>query len=242
MASLSILPSTAALAAVPVIGPLASKILGKGSGTTLGGFTVEVTISETHTKEAEATDNPLEEGFIASDHIDIKPNKLSISGAVSNTPINGGSMLAGLATSSAAIVGKQIGGGLGSVIGATGAGAVVGLLFGSTNRVQDAYNQLKNLRDARVPFTAITGYEKYDNMVLENLTVTRDAKTGQVLDFNATMKQIIIIRSKTVVVPKVKAGTNGAGSKSDIGKQSAQTPADNDTLALSLSKGLGIFK
>lgn len=244
MADLAFLPNIGAISPViPGIGNLAEKILGKGSGTSLGGFVVEVTISETHTKKSTATSNPVETGYIVSDHIDIEPDELTISGCVSNTPLNLNSSLTGLAASGGAIVGKLIGGGLGGAIGATAAGAIVGLLTGSNNRVQDSYDHLKNLRDARVPFTAITGYERYDNMVLETLTCTRDAKTGQVLDFTATMKQIIIVQSKTVTVPNVRGGTNGAGSKSDLGKQNGQTPANNDTIALTLTKGIkGLFQ
>lgn len=220
---------------------IVGNLFGKGTGSSIGGFVADVTISEQHTKEADPTENPVEEGVVITDHIDLKPDVVTLHGVVSNNPINLGSALQGLAVSGGALVGQQIGGGLGAAIGGTAAGAIIGLLKSPENRALNAYQHLADLQRKRVPFTVITGFEKYDNMMITNISCTRDVKSGQVFDFTATMRQIRIVENKTVKLPNVRKGIHGAGTKADLGHQTGQTPTpNNDTLTLSLFKSVGI--
>lgn len=49
-------------------------------------LTLDASISETHSADADATDHPVEQGSNITDHIRPKPRTLSIEGIISNTP------------------------------------------------------------------------------------------------------------------------------------------------------------
>ena len=50
-------------------------------------FTFDATLSEQHEETAQSTDHPAEEGIDFSDHIQLKPTTVRLSGVVSNTPV-----------------------------------------------------------------------------------------------------------------------------------------------------------
>ena len=54
---------------------------------TIGTVVVDASITETHSLAAEATEHPVEQGADISDHVHVRPIQLSITGLVSNHPI-----------------------------------------------------------------------------------------------------------------------------------------------------------
>ena len=182
-------------------------------------FHIDVTLTENHSFESEVTENPVEEGVVISDHIDLKPESLTITGVISDTPLNLSTSAQGAATTAGAFVGKKIVGPLGAVAG-VGAGAVAGLLAGPNNRMKTAFDHLRDLQSKRVPFTVITGLKRYTNMVIVSLTINRDSKSGRSFNFTATLKQIRIVESKTIKIKNTFSSTP-AGAKQDLGKKSA---------------------
>jgi hypothetical protein len=190
---------------------------------------IDVTLTENHNFESEVTDNPVEEGVVISDHIDLKPESLTITGVISDTPLNFTTSIQGAATTAGAFVGKKIVGPLGAVAG-VGAGAVAGLLVSPNNRMKNTFDHFRDLQSKRVPFTVITGLKRYTNMVIVTLTVNRDSKSGRSFNFTATLKQIRIVESKTIKIKNTFASTP-AGSKQDLGKKSSiEAEKDNRTL------------
>jgi hypothetical protein len=53
----------------------------------VGGLTFDATFEESHQSDLEVTDNPVESGVTISDHAYMKPQRLTISAGVSNSPI-----------------------------------------------------------------------------------------------------------------------------------------------------------
>jgi hypothetical protein len=53
----------------------------------VGGLVFDATLRESHTSEIEVTSNPIETGSEVSDHMYVKPDKLTISAGVSDTPL-----------------------------------------------------------------------------------------------------------------------------------------------------------
>lgn len=58
-----------------------------GLPTQIGLITLDVTIEETHDRRAEPTDFPIEGGSSISDHVRLQPNKLTVSGFITDTPL-----------------------------------------------------------------------------------------------------------------------------------------------------------
>jgi hypothetical protein len=58
-----------------------------GLPTQIGLITLDVTIEETHERRAEPTDFPIEGGSSISDHVRLQPNKLTVSGFITDTPL-----------------------------------------------------------------------------------------------------------------------------------------------------------
>ncbi|PZQ49758.1 MAG: hypothetical protein DI556_09815 [Rhodovulum sulfidophilum] len=74
---------------------------GLGRRTQIGWAAVDVAISTEHTREAEATQHPVEYGVMISDHIVRRPARLEISGFVTDTPLFAAGFSLGTARSSA---------------------------------------------------------------------------------------------------------------------------------------------
>jgi hypothetical protein len=58
--------------------------------TTVGavaGVTIDATISEEHSSEADVTEHPVEQGSAITDHIRAKPRRLTLNGVISDTPL-----------------------------------------------------------------------------------------------------------------------------------------------------------
>lgn len=81
----------------------------------------------------------------------------------------------------------------------------------------DAYAKLLEIRDAREPVVIETERQRYENMVLQSLTIPIAADTGDSLRFRATFKQIrIVTNSRTttkVAVPRAKKKKNRGAQK-----------------------------
>jgi hypothetical protein len=66
---------------------LLSLIYGTKKQLKIAQIEVDVSISESHETECDITENPVEYGAAISDHVQVKPARLSIEGLVSDTPI-----------------------------------------------------------------------------------------------------------------------------------------------------------
>lgn len=57
---------------------------------TIGSISIDVFVEEEHTKEATVTTNPVEDGSVASDHISLEPDTLTVEGFIGVSPLSGG--------------------------------------------------------------------------------------------------------------------------------------------------------
>ena len=183
-------------------------------------FHIDVTLTENHSFEAEATENPVEEGVVISDHIDLKPESFTITGVISDTPLGLAASAQGAASIAGAYLGKKVVGPLGALAG-VGAGALAGTLTGNSNRMKNAFDHLRDLQTKRVPFTVITGLRRYTTMVVTSLTINRDGKSGRSFNFTAVFKQIRVVESKVIKIKNTFKNVSGAAAAQELGKKSA---------------------
>lgn len=143
---------------------------------------LDASISESHVGEVEVTEHPVEQGANISDHARPKPETLSIEGVVSNTPVSRKQVL-------------KIQNGIGS------AESNADDVRFRPEWAESAYTKLRSLKDSGILVTVVTKLRTYTNMALKNLSVPRNAQTGEVLRFTAQFLQIKVVQNKSITLP-----------------------------------------
>ena len=162
---------------------------------TINGYLIDAFLTETHKRSADVTSYPVESGGQVTDNIRIKPVQVTVEGIVSDTPL--GNALTTRNTAQAP-----------SDESATGAT----LDFLPSD---EALAVLEGIFLTRELVTLVTGLKSYDNMVLFDLEIPRDAETGHALRFTAQFQQVVLVtnRRTTIRVAARLAGTQIATKK-----------------------------
>ena len=136
------------------------------------------------------TSNPVESGAEVSDHVVRKPDKLTIAGIISDTPVS----LLGIASTSKAA-------------------------RNNLSPVKYGYQFLNALMESRIPFDFAGIMQVYKQYVLTSWNPIATAKDGSWLKFTAQMQRVIIVNSQTVINANLKDPKTG-GTKGSLGTQS----------------------
>jgi hypothetical protein len=205
---------------------------------------VDATIKITPEYESEPTELPVESGIDVTDHIRVKPIRITVQGIISETPINLRSQLAGLTTAAGSLAGGLIGGfgpSVGAVVGGQLGGAILSQGDGNANPAIVGRQILEKMILNRGIFTLVDKYKKYNNMVMTSLTFPKDANTGHKLDFSFSARQIILVTAKETKITKIASGA--ASTVANTSKRGAQTGATdttgNGSVLFKALKGLG---
>lgn len=202
---------------------------------------LDATIKEGFDAPMEVTQHPVDRAVDISDHIILRPQKLTISGKISETPFSGSAQLAGIASTVASTIGQNLGGALGGALGTAAASkTLAGLLkpksirgdetideeadFREQNnlpsensRLRDAVAEFLAIRNAKLPVTIITGLRQYENYVLSAFKVTRDQSTGQSINVDLEFSEFNVAQAESVRMPIPK--TPKALKKVDQGRK-----------------------
>ena len=152
----------------------------------IGAVTLDASIKELHRASARATDHPVEaEG---TDDPDVVSDHIRVDPRVIS--------IEGVVTNTPAEV----------------AGLLSAAVDGNYDPAGDAFKQfLEDLRGKRL-VAVVTTLETLTDVVLEEVSVQRDADKGNALFFSATGKQIRKVTTETVEVP-ILGATKRAGKK-----------------------------
>lgn len=173
-------------------------------GTGLAALTVDTVDSEAHDWTNDVSQYAVEGLTDISDNIKQKPDELSVTCFVSNAPITG-------------LIDEVV--------------HFADRFLNGRNRTQQAFNQLKALRDLRVPVSVATRYRVYTNVAITGVTIRRTPDLGDALVFDVRFKQINIVSTQTTAIPKGlgaagkqvdNATKQRAGVKVDAGKSTGQ--------------------
>lgn len=184
----------------------------------IGDIELDVALLEDYSFESEVTQWPIETGAVVSDFIRNKPDRISIQGFVTNSPI------------------QILGGNLGDLVRGT-----------VENNVELTFEALETLHRNREPVTIVAGLKTYDNMAIERISIPRSRETGEAISFTVEAVQISKANSVLVALPNLSDTPDGAksqgASKIDKGAQVAQDANANTTEKTSvLKKGFdGVF-
>jgi hypothetical protein len=87
-------------------------------------------------------------------------------------------------------------------------------------RAEAAHAALLKIRNDRLPFDFVGSLGVYRSMVLTKYSPVSDAKSGKALSFTATIDQITIVKSRTIVAP-------GAATTLDSSVKHSASPTAN---------------
>lgn len=120
------------------------------------------------------------------------------------------------------------------IVSDTPIGSIADLRNGNGDQLPSvgALAALLAIRDARQPITIATSLSRFENMVLTDLEIPRDSKTGAALCFTATFQQITIVTNLRTTVRTIKKRTakpSGQGQE-NLGKQMALFGVDGPVI------------
>lgn len=85
---------------------------------------------------------------------------------------------------------------------------------------KDTYVKLLELQKSREPFSITTGKDEYENMLLEDVSITTDLNTETILLATLTCREVILVETQYV---KVTVGKNPNTNKQKTGDRTGST-------------------
>lgn len=180
---------------------------------------LDCSLKETHKRSSPPTEFPIENGDDVSDHIIVKPFNLDITGIISDTPIGG---LKGLLTEVATSFAANLLPPVGLVAGAAGV-ALFNSLTNSKSPSVAAYAQLLQLQQNGTPFDVLTSLYRYPSMWIADLSVPREAESGNMLLFDIKLVQLLLVTPQSVNI-QIFANPGLAANQADTGQQGLGNP------------------
>ena len=207
----------------------------------IGALILDATLSHSHTYTNSVTQFPVENGFNISDHVRHEPDKLTMEGMITDTPLT------------TAISQQEVDSNILNY-DATYAKYVHDKLLKEDNygRTFAAFKTLCDLAGVSYPdqntikdpqiLTVVTGLRAYTDMVITSLSFPVNPRTGLALRFTIDFIKINRVTLETVVMPNVKdinghaPGVKSQSSKTaEKGKvDTPEVPVRADSIAKSL--------
>lgn len=179
----------------------------------------DASLKENHTRPSPPTKFPIENGQTISDHVIIEPFELELTAMITNSPIGGlqGLLTEGVTSLAGSLIPPA------GIIVAAGAYSLISGIAGAKSPSVAAYNQILQLQQNAQPFDVLTSIYRYPSMWISNLSVPRDAETGDALVFDIKLVQLILVSPQSVNV-QVFANPSLAANKADLGQQGLNLP------------------
>ena len=180
-------------------------------------FAIDCVTSETHSYSGSATEFPIEKGGVITDHVDIKPDVLTISGIQSDHPSDILSFVH----------------------------SVKDMIANAPKKSKAAYDELEKAFKKREPLIVTTQLKPFENMIITNFNVPRDTTTTNALKFSIEFKQVYFVETTEEIEVPAQEVEKKAVKKTDTGKKAPKTApapvaakAVEDTAALKAAKGI----
>lgn len=171
--------------------------------TDLGAIELDAVIQEDQNFQQVVSQYPVENAADKSDHIRNEPTTITIQGLISNFPVQVVENIDESLTQSA-----------------------------FANRVNVAYDKLLDIREKKALCDVVSSLKLFSNMVMTSLSIPRNSRTGDALNFTASFKEFEvteITNSDLSNILAVDDAENVAPRKQNGGKQTPSTPNDTDS-------------
>jgi hypothetical protein len=189
---------------------LTELVFGGKTRANVGVVQFDASVSEIYTDTVEITDHPVETGSVISDHIRKLPSSIEINGVVTNNP------LVFLASSRAE-------------------SPLITDTSRPDDRVEAAYTELRRVQNVGEVVDVVTSLRDYSNMVIESISVSRDANTGNILNSSITLREITIAKEISIETPvpiTEKVSKKKKTNKGNKSKTAATTQQEQKVSAL----------
>jgi len=173
---------------------------------------VDASVSETHIVSGEVSDHPVESGIDIVDNYRVLPRQLQFDAVVSDSPLPT------------------------DVVGASDISSGDASARGDSEPSKNALQEIERFFDEAVVLTIITSLREYTNMVLTEVSITRDSNTGNGLFFTASAREVKFVdteRGAAIALPKTTTGQKkkSAGSATNADANSSQSEQSQSTLS-----------
>ena len=185
-------------------------------GYKVGSVELDLILDEDHSKSAQVTENPLQDGRAISDGIFLELQEGSLTGLVTNHSVKIAEERAkqlDLQTSEALLEEAEN--------------------YKLENRARQAWVDLKAVMDAKQPVTIVTSLEVYDNVAIKNISTGRNGDSGDALDIKVSFRQILTV---SLMEHEVTAQVQPKDMDSDINRKSALGVNVGQKVAKNISK------
>ena len=170
-------------------------------GYKVGSVELDLILDEDHSKSAQVTENPLQDGRAISDGIFLELQEGSLTGLVTNHSVK-------IAEERA----KQLELQDSETLMAEAEN------YQLENRARQAWIDLKAVMDAKQPVTIVTSLEVYDNVAITNISTERNGDSGDALEIKVSFRQILTV---SLMEHEVTAQVQPKDMDSDINRKSA---------------------
>lgn len=185
-------------------------------GYKVGSVELDLILDEDHSKSAQVTENPLQDGRAISDGIFLELQEGSLTGLVTNHSVK-------IAEERAKQLELQDSETLMSEAEN----------YQLENRAKQAWVDLKAVMDAKQPVTIVTSLEVYDNVAITNISTERNGDSGDALEIKVSFRQILTVSLKE---HEVTAQVQPKDMDSDINRKSALGVNVGQKVAKNISK------
>jgi len=185
-------------------------------GYKVGSVELDLILDEDHSKSAQVTENPLQDGRAISDGIFLELQEGSLTGLVTNHSVK-------IAEERA----KQLDLQDSETLMAEAEN------YQLENRAKQAWVDLKAVMDAKQPVTIVTSLEVYDNVAITNISTERNGDSGDALEIKVSFRQILTVSLKE---HEVTAQVQPKDMDSDINRKSALGVNVGQKVAKNISK------
>lgn len=185
-------------------------------GYKVGSVELDLILDEDHSKSAQVTENPLQDGRAISDGIFLELQEGSLTGLVTNHSVK-------IAEERA----KQLELQDSETLMAEAEN------YQLENRAKQAWVDLKAVMDAKQPVTIVTSLEVYDNVAITNISTERNGDSGDALVIKVSFRQILTV---SLMEHEVTAQVQPKDMDSDINRKSALGVNVGQKVAKNISK------
>lgn len=180
----------------------------------------DAVLQETSVYTSKISENPAEDGVVFSDMQSLDPVVVTLKIIQSNNPIDimdlsaytqlGIGLVAGLAagslknTSASSVVTQNRGAAVGSAL------AVITSFLLSTGARRDieAFTALRLVQKLSTKMLIVTPFQSYSNMLLRDISVSKDSKSSAALVADLTFQQVLVYSTESVKIVKGKTHTD----------------------------------
>jgi len=173
----------------------------------------DATLDELHDWRNEVTQNPVESGSPVTDHVIERPDRLKLTGTITNSPLRG------------EFAGQYFGG------------------DNESPRIQTAFDAIRELFKSRDVVVVYTKHAIYTDMVIESVSIPRNAQIGEEVQFTMELVNVRFVDTQLVKLPPGISAKNdkkagNLGKKAEPQKTAGQKMLDENYKTRAQSSGV----